>query len=87
MLVQILTNAESMLIEDHKFEPGELQFIHLCDTDEVFPCLNLGLESLSDEMLKDVVKALSEDGDSHTLAQIQRYGYLDLQHKTVLEEV
>ncbi|EFM7019318.1 hypothetical protein BAU67_001888 [Escherichia coli] len=85
MLVQILTNAEVMFIEDHKFEPGELQFIHLYDLDKVFPCLNMDLQNLGSETLKKVVKSLLDDGDSHTLGEIQQYGYLDLQLKTVLE--
>ena len=81
MKVQILTNAEKMFIEDTPFEPGELQFVHFVEADKVFPALNLGLDEVPYAVLRRVVRALAADGDFHSLADVQAYGYLELQRE------
>lgn len=51
MRVQILTNGETMVIDDLRYDAGELQFVYFVDVDKTFPGLNLGLENVSHEAL------------------------------------
>lgn len=81
MRVQILTNGETMVIEDLRYEAGELQFVYLVDVDKTFPGLNLGLESISHESLCQVVHALVANGDFYPFEDIQFLGYLELQRE------
>lgn len=79
MRVQILTNGETMVIDDLRYDAGELQFVYLVDVDKTFPGLNLGLENVSHEALCRVVRALVAEGDFYPFEDIQLLGYLELQ--------
>lgn len=81
MRVQILTNGETMVCEDLRYEAGELQFVYFVDVDKIFPALNLELEKVSYEALCRVCRALAAGGDFYPLEEIQLLGYLELQRE------